>query len=252
MPLYITAAEADDRRRHIQVNGREYTLAEYVGAAPSRGIYVDGNEASDKGLPQGFLVMQPPNAITPAHFHEPNQFQVFVEGDARLGARKATPLTIQYANGHTPYGPIVAGDAGINYFTLRQRWDPGAKYLPASMEKLVKGRQRTRVKSFEAGATIAASAEPSVETVFAPEDDGLAAWRYRLPAGGACTLPDPAEGGGQYIVVTEGALRLGGETLPRHSLAFLMPDDAALEARSEGGAVAFLVLQFPRLKPATA
>ena len=111
MLLVTSASAAMQRTRQVHVNGRDYTLAEYVGAAPTKGVYVDGNEVNDNGLPQGFLVIQPPGAVTPAHFHEPNQFQVFVEGDGRIGAHPVTPLTVQYANGHTPYGPIVAADA---------------------------------------------------------------------------------------------------------------------------------------------
>ena len=113
MLLVTSTSEAKKRQRQIQVNGREYTLTEYVGAAPLRGHYQDGNEVNDNGLPQGFLVTQPPGAVTPPHFHEPNQFQVFVGGKGRIGACAALPLTVQYANGHTPYGPIVAGPEGV-------------------------------------------------------------------------------------------------------------------------------------------
>ena len=80
MKLVTPAEQARQNQRRIQVNGREYTLSEYVGAAPTHGKYVEGNETNDNGMPQGFLVHQPPNAITPAHFHEPNQFQIFVGG----------------------------------------------------------------------------------------------------------------------------------------------------------------------------
>ena len=56
--LHITsAAEAAARQRQVHVNGRDYTLAEYIGAAPVRGHYVAGNETNDNGLPQGFLVL---------------------------------------------------------------------------------------------------------------------------------------------------------------------------------------------------
>src|SRR6056297_1868691 len=124
MPIATSTAEARSNQRQVHVNGRDYTLSEYVGAAPKRGIYVEGNEVNDNGLPQGFLVEQPPEAITLPHFHEANQFQVFVEGRGRMGRHAAEPLTIQYANAHTPYGPIVASETGVKYFTLRQRWDP--------------------------------------------------------------------------------------------------------------------------------
>ena len=151
MLLVTSAEEARTRQRQIDVHGHQYTITEYVGAAPKRGHYVAGNEVNDNGLPQGFLVDQPPGAVTPPHFHEPNQFQVFVGGKGRIGAFPAVPLTVQYANGHTPYGPIVAGPEGVEYFTLRQRWDPGAKYLPANRDKMQKGNQRTRVKGAQIG-----------------------------------------------------------------------------------------------------
>lgn len=118
MLIATSTADAMQNQRRVVVNGRDYVLSEYFGAAPQRGRYVDGNETNDNGLPQGFLVDQPPGAVTLTHFHETNQFQVFVEGIGRMGKQPARPLTIQYANGHTPYGPIVASETGIKYFHL--------------------------------------------------------------------------------------------------------------------------------------
>jgi hypothetical protein len=250
VPFVTSAAAAMQRSRQVHVNGRDYTLAEYVGAAPTKGIYVDGNEANDNGLPQGFLVIQPPGAVTPAHFHDPNQFQVFVEGDGRIGAHPVAPLTVQYANGHTPYGPIVASETGVKYFTLRQRWDAGAKYLPASRDKLVKGSQRARVKGslgVSSDEDRAARREQLVETVFPAEADGLAGWLYRLGPGQACILPEPSVGGGQYLLVTAGAMVSGDEELPHNSVAFVSPDEEAFRVVAGRGGLDLLVLQFPVL-----
>jgi hypothetical protein len=249
MLLVTTAAEAAARSRQVLVNGRDYTLAEYVGAAPMRGHYVAGNEANDNGLPQGFLVHQPPNAVTPAHFHEPNQFQVFVGGRGRVGARPAVPLTVQYANGHTPYGPIVAGEEGVQYFTLRQRWDPGAKYLPASGELLRKGNQRTRLRS---GIGVAGEDErrtrttTAIDTVLAPETDGLAAWVWRLPPGAMAALPDPAASGGLYLIVAAGTLVHERRALDRLSTIFVSRQERAVTTAAGGDGLDLLVLQFPR------
>ena len=139
MLIATSIAEANERRQVVDVHGQEYLLREFVGAVPRRGTYVEGNEANDNGHPQGFLVSQPPGSVTPPHFHETNQFQVFVGGSGRLGKRRADPVTVQFAGGHTPYGPIAAEDRGIRYFTLRQAWDPGAKYMPAMRGRLVRG-----------------------------------------------------------------------------------------------------------------
>lgn len=249
MHIITTAAEAAAKARQVHVNGRDYTLCEYVGAAPKRGQYVPGNEVNDNGLPQGFLVHQPPNAVTPAHFHEPNQFQVFVDGIGRMGSQPAVPLTVQYANGHTPYGPIVASETGVKYFTLRQQWDPGAKYMPASREFLQTGRQRTRLKGGIKQAIEderRARTEQVLEPVIPLEADGLAAWIMRLGPNGEMMLPDPRVGGGLYLIVTAGTAVSDGRELDRLSTILLSADEIARPVRAGASGLDMLVLQFPR------
>lgn len=248
MLIATSTAEAMRNQRQVAVNGREYVVSEYVGAAPQRGQYVEGNETNDNGLPQGFLVEQPPGAVTLPHFHETNQFQVFVDGIGRMGKHAAHPLTIQYANGHTPYGPIVASETGVKYFTLRQRWDPGAKYMPGAREKLSKGNQRTRLAadiSITPPRARGGLRVPVAETIFAHEEDGLAAWIYRFGAGQQATIPDASGTGGQYLLVVDGDLLLVGETYEKWSTVFVTADEAppCLEAGANG--LDILVLQFP-------
>lgn len=251
MLLVTSATEAMRNQRQVHVNGKNYTLSEFVGAMPLRGHYQEGNEVNDNGLPQGFLVTQPPGSVTPAHFHEPNQFQVFVAGGGRLGAKTATPLAVQYANGHTPYGPIVAGVEGLSYFTLRQRWDPGAKYVPAALDKLRKGTQRTRMAS---GVELASESVrkartcSKTETIFEAEADGLAAWVLRVgPKQKVCGLPDPREGGGQYLLVAGGSAIHDGKELPKWSTIFLSREEPPPPLTTGDSGLDLLVLQFPQL-----
>jgi hypothetical protein len=248
MLLQRSADDARQNQRRIQVNGHEYVLSAYVGAAPLRGMYVDGNEVNDNALPQGFLVQQPPGSVTPPHFHEVNQFQVFVGGKGRMGKHPAGPLTVQYANGHTPYGPIVAGEEGVTYFTLRAAWDPGAKYMPKSRDKLKKGRQRQTIgiPVTPCGpAGLRALEGPETVTLIEREADGMAAWLLRLPPGTAAAIPDPADGGGQYHVVVGGSLVRDGADMPELSCLFATTDEPAYEARAGAGGLEMLVLQFP-------
>jgi len=252
MLLVTSATEAMKNQRQVHVNGKDYTLSEFVGAMPRRGHYQEGNEVNDNGLPQGFLVTQPPGSVTPAHFHEPNQFQVFVAGGGRLGAKPASPLAVQYANGHTPYGPIVAGAEGLSYFTLRQRWDPGAKYVPAALEKLRKGSQRTRMAS---GLALASEDERKVrsctktETVFEAEADGLAAYLLRVgPEQRVRGLPDPREGGGQYLLVAGGSAVHDGKELPKWSTIFVSREEPPPPITTSASGLDLVVLQFPQLE----
>lgn len=223
-------------RREIEVNGRIYRLSEYIGRSPKRGRYVEGAEAEGDAAPQGFLVEQPAGAVTPPHFHEHDQFQVVVEGFGYFGKRPAAPLTVQFAAGHTPYGPITAGPEGVVYFTLRRKWDPGAKYMPASRDKLRPPPRRSRI----AGPFAPEAAQAGVEVLLAPEADGLAAWRVAAGPGGALRPPAPA-GNGQYHVVLKG--EAGG--LPRHACAFLPAGAPAPEYAAGPEGAELLVVQFP-------
>ena len=107
-----------------------------IGPRLARAAVVARIDGED--VPQAYLVSQPPHSTTRPHFHLTNQFQVFVGGGGRVGKLRADPLTVQYAGGHTVYGPIAAGEDGVRYFTLRQFWDPGAKYMPGARARLRK------------------------------------------------------------------------------------------------------------------
>ena len=124
------------------VDDQPYKGWEYIGMAPNPGTPGYGQDIAGEEVPQGYLVMQPPHSVTRPHFHQTNQFQVFVGGGGTVGKQRIDPLTVQYAGGNTPYGPIKAETEGVDYFTLRQAWDSGAKYLPANRSLLVKGQQR--------------------------------------------------------------------------------------------------------------
>lgn len=253
MPIATATADARQNQRLVHVNGHDYTLSEYIGAAPTRGKYVEGNEVNDNGLPQGFLVEQPPGSITLPHFHETNQFQVFVDGTGSMGKHAAEPLTVQYANGHTPYGPIVAGDEGVTYFTLRQRWDPGAKYMPGARDKLSKGNQRTRIKGgipLTTGKQRESLKAAVSEVIFEREDDGMAAWLIRAGRDQAVALPDVGGSGGQYLIVARGELAWDGNVYDKWSTLFVMPDEPSPDVTATAHGVDLLVLQFPaRLGP---
>ncbi len=245
-----TFDEATERARTVHVNGRDYFLREYVGAAPVRGTYVDGNEANDNGQPQGFLVDQPSDAITKPHFHEHNQFQVFVDGGGSMGKKAATPIGVHYAGAHTPYGPITAGSDGIRYFTLRQRWDPGAKYMPAMRDKLQRGRQRHGLAANVAELSVdelAALDQVTVDTIIAPESDAMQALIYSVPPGQSTQALDPAESGGQYWLVLAGQLERQGKRYDRLSIWFVTEDEAPINIAGGDTGVQVLVMQFPQI-----
>ena len=65
------------------------------------------------------------------HFHSADQYQVIVQGGGRLGVHDVGTVSVHYTDSYSAYGPIVAAGEGISWFTLRNAWDPGARYMPA-------------------------------------------------------------------------------------------------------------------------
>jgi hypothetical protein len=53
------------------------------------------------------------------HFHSVDQYQVVVRGVARSGKHPMCSGDFHYADAYTSYGPIVAGEGGLAFFTLR-------------------------------------------------------------------------------------------------------------------------------------
>ena len=249
MVISVSAAQATRSAREIDVLGETYVLREYIGVAPKRGVYVEGNERNDDAQPQGFLVDQPAGTITQPHFHETNQFQVFIGGSGHFGKIAAAPLTVQYASGHTPYGPIKAGDKGIRYFTLRQRWDPGAKYMPQMRDRLQRGRQRQALIAdlpvYDA-TTLAQLKSNETVTFLGPEADGLLGDLISVAPNMSAELPAADSGAGQYQVVVEGTLLQSDQALERWSCRFAFADEAPMRVQAGANGLQLLVLQFPR------
>ena len=199
--------------------------------------------------PQAFLVEQTANWTLPTHFHQEHQFQVFVAGGGSIGRNPVQKLAVHYASPHTGYGPLISGDQGISYLTLRAVGDTGAWFLPEQREALqlrIKKQQAHGLPSCVVDAgQLQALGQPLQETLIDPQEGGLAAWLVRLPAHRGAAPPALAEtGGGRFYVVTQGSLLNAGDELDALATVFVSNDEA-FELRSGAGGLEVLVLQFP-------
>jgi hypothetical protein len=245
MAIVVAVEVAKSRRRAVEI--KDYTQSTrpedkfyatlYMGAAPATAEHAL-SAVGDRTEPQAYLVEQPPFATVPPHFHDTDQFQVFVAGEAEFGKQLIDHVCIHYAGGHTPYGPIVTKEKGAHYFTLRVAWDSGGKPMPESRSLLKRGRQCHRV---------AEVAPPSVarQDLLPVEADGLGAAAFTINAGETSTLDLPTPGGGQYALVLDGEVDVDGQRLGKHSCAFRFPVDEPLAVTSIGAAASVLLMQFP-------
>jgi hypothetical protein len=244
-------------------NGSEALAAREVVISPGTGIphwgtVFFGPRTSHGNAPGPQATMSDMNAhetLVP-HFHGTTQFQLFVAGSGTIGARKTplTPLTVQYKDHHTAYGPVVAGAQGLSFMALRIRTGNSAPvYIdkPGYREQLRPSKRRNLLSepvAFSTAPVLEHRTEAAWESLFQSEttDDGMAAHVVRLGAGMATAGPDPKLAGGYYVFVGNGSLVTVGEELPLWSMVAVESHEDGFEIRAGSKGLEALVLQFPR------
>jgi hypothetical protein len=216
-----------------------------AGGVGARRDYIGAPGSLEAG-PQAFLVERPyPNPRVAPHFHDIDQFQVIVDGDGRMGKKEVKPITFQYADAFTPYGPIVGRDNGISFFTLRAVASGGYFAMPGSRKHMPGRAGRNIAAAFDIEREPLPAHEVTREPLMEPEADGVYAEGLRLGAHASTTGVTP-DAGCQYYLVCTGSLIQDGKTMPVKSLIHVAPgeDTPLLQAGPEGASV--LVMQFPR------
>lgn len=214
----------------------------------------DATPDADALYPVAFLVEKDPGAVVHPHYHAAEQFQVVVDGSCKFGAHDVDGVAVHYTGPYSSYGPIVAAEKGLQFFTLRKGFDAGAQYMPAERLGLREGRKNwahrevtVEVPAVMSEAQLSRLSDVVSDNVLAQEADGVSAWRYRLPPGASLTGTDPALGGGQFWLVLSGSLKVTDPTpLAPKSCVFVGADEAAPIVHAGPAGAEVLCMQFPR------
>lgn len=245
----VAGEQAMKGRRVIKSRGtgEEHWRTDFLGRP--------GDGEIHEHQPQAFLIEMSANEVIVPHFHEVDQFQIFVSGSGSLGRNKevSQPLAVHYADHHTGYGPINAGPQGYSYFTLRAKSDSGAVYLhkPGYRERLKPSAKRHGVA---AGITL--STEPvlmdrkdvQVEPLMQElaTGDGLGVALIRMGPGTSYSGPDPSATGGQYYLVANGSVEIEPGAYAAWTPIFVSKTDRPLTLQAGPRGLEALLLQFAR------
>lgn len=196
--------------------------------------------------PQAFLVEMPDEGSTILpHFHDIDEFQVVVGGNGRMGPDAIGPVAFHYADAYTPYGPIIGGREGIEFFTIRAACTTGFFPMPAARNKIVGKPGRNLYGHFETGKPLPAARQSTRETLLSDPVDGVKVVGLRMGAN-ASAAGEPTDAGCQYYLVCSGAIVDGGKAYPPRTLINVKDGDATptLQAGPQGAEV--LMLQMPK------
>lgn len=188
------------------------------------------------------------------HFHGVTMFQLFIAGHGTIGSRGQVlePITVQFKDHHTAYGPVTAGPQGLSFVALRMytgNSEPVYLNKPGARDKLKPSRRRNLTAGpvrFSVEPLMQSRKEAVWEPVFEETEDGMAAQVVRLGAGMAAAGPDPKRAAGYYVFVGNGSMLHGGGDLPLWSMVVVEPNEDEFEIRAGAKGLEALVLQYPR------
>ena len=258
MTTVVTQEQARNERHHYRLpNGTDTWISSYVGVNSvergAKGLRTRTPEAFPPPLELiAFLVEQGANSMIPGHYHQADQFQVFISGEGKFGIKPIEGLTVHYAMAFTPYAPIHADSTGVEYYTLRNGWDPGARWMPEHREAL-KGRTKAYRHGLGAIPALIGDAEGPkniegvlTQVIVPAEDDGLLCSLFQTTGEATISGPSPAQGRGQYWLVMRGHCQINGQKASERSLVFVAPNEPAPTINADTGGVAILLMQFPK------
>lgn len=235
-------------KRHEVISpgtGIQHWGTEFFGARTS-------NETGAVGPQATMSELQPGEAIKP-HFHGVTMFQLFIAGSGTLGNRQIPlrPLSIQFKDHHTTYGPVTAGQQGLSFVALRMyHGDSRPIFIhnkDEAKEKIRKSGRRNLISDqigFSIEPVMRARSEVKWETAI-DEEDGVNAKVVRLGPDMTVQGPDPKIAGGYYIFVGNGTLVHDDEELGLWSMAVVENTEDEFEITAGDKGLEALVLQYP-------
>lgn len=199
-------------------------------------------------VPQAFSVEQSPGSTSLPHYHDEDQYQVIPCGAGTMGRHKVGGVSIHYTNRQTAYGPIIAGEGGMTFFTLRQIATKGIWYLRDGSRPDRAAPKRTETVgpiAVKPAAELQALKAVETREVFKPHDDGLATWVLSVPPGVTVDAPVHPAGTGRYVMVINGSLIIDGHELPTYCPVFVSHDERDFKVTAGAGGLEALVMQYP-------
>lgn len=250
MILTATREQAAARRQKYVTPGGALTfVSTYIGTNKME-LLAQGKSPEDAaGGPMAYLVEQAPDATVDPHYHQVDQFQLFVGGSGHIGTHPLEAVTVHYAGPHSPYGPIVAGPQGVQYMTLRRAWDPGAQWMPGAAPALREMPDRKHVTFTSpplqrAGDLTKLQGSDSI-AVMPQQEGGAGAWL--LQAGPGATLRGAAGGGnGQFWYVLAGTLQAHDSQLGAGACVYFTGEEDPVQLPAGAAGAEVVQLQFPR------
>jgi hypothetical protein len=176
------------------------------------------------------MVTQPPDYTTGAHFHDVDQYQIFLGAPGAVFQR--TPLDqvlVHYSDAYSTYGPFSTSTEPMRFLTFRSKATRFIGYMPQDRDKLIRrGRRNIHMKVDVASSRELAPGTTEIETLFPTQDDLVAAFCLKAGPQGIVKYPDRPVWSSGWLCIVDGDVNVGGVSYGCGSVGRLDPNNPPL------------------------
>ena len=219
-------------------NGVDASVLEYGTQRFTRWNFIGADVPGARSGPNSIMLEAAPEFLGPPHYHLKDEYQIFLDSVGTFTNRPVKPpVTVQYNDAWSVYGPFSATEGRLRWLTLREVLDPdGAQWIsdPATREKR-KGHEG-RQFMVHVGGTPGVFGAPDL---LYDRGDGACVYRLALRPGQSAGGPDLKNSRAHWYVVAGGSIVVAGGTHPAPTQLRVGGDEAVpeIQAGDEGADV---------------
>jgi hypothetical protein len=178
------------------------------------------------------------------HAHPVDQWQIYLQGVARLGHKPVAPVVIQYTDAWIPYGPIEVAKEGFALIALWPRPNLETYEMPKDVALIRDNLRGQPHRHLYRQIDVCDAAPATLSQTSLIEGADVWARRWQLPAETSFVTPDPSKGGGQFFIPLAGSIHFDGREYPRWSAIYVGPHDSSIRLRAGANGADIIGMEF--------
>lgn len=224
--LVVTLASANDADPNV---------LEYGPQRFTRWNFFGSEEPGVRSGPNSGMLEAEPEFVGPPHYHLKDEYQIFLNSVGTFTNRPVKPpVTVQYNDSWSVYGPFTATGGRLRWLTLREVADPdGAQWIsdPVARENKKGHDGRQFMVHIDEVPSVYGSPD-----LLHDRGDGACVYRLALHPGQSASGPDLKNSQAHWYVVIGGSIVFADGTHPAPTQLRVDAEEAApeIQAGDEG------------------
>lgn len=201
-------------------------------------------EAGQESGPTTYEAESPANYRQEAHFHLNDEFQFVTHGSGMLESESISVGTIIYAKRFTAYGPLQAGDSGLNIMTIRMVVENTSQFITDYADQIKDQVQIKKIIQPIDRGDCSTLTEVEVFKDLIDGAPGALTGIIRIPPDFDLDNIQEMFPGDKFIFVKTGSIYTAGVELTQWDHVFLSAGETIFQIKTGSAGAELIIMQF--------